>query len=512
MPWPWKKAKVSRISRIVADLQPPKPNSLVVETGFPTSLVDLFVKNHERLKKPIKKGSSSKQQRHHSHRQQQFIQPRVVEEVAISDPVRFSNYRELTVEPVNIDKKCESPENVERQHKNFDRCEVLAGEDRFLDSNQGLKGCGVVDDGNPGSNTQEKRLLFSVLKMFVVLALALSTTRIAVGITMSAFILLFLEYVGQRPFCLLKTCLLPFPRLIRRVFSLFPLRRDSKKGLINVGEDDSASDAFDLVESLESNTPVKEIQVVEPTVNMAGRVEANKRTESQTIYDLLNYDKRCDSVAEDVEAEDSEGGVLICAEEHRRSSNKIRRKFIKKLVPKKLRTVKKGKEGKEREANFISDQSSCWGEDKLWRSEDTEGQCNFDLQDLGCEGKLTLWQLMKEEKEERERLRTGGKEEFEHRSSIPTQALQTEPRSSTSTQALQTELRSSTSTQTLHTKPEMIVVEERVDIEKGGNSGYPILFLIVLAGLVGGRVLALVITVASCSMLKLVWRRRKCEK
>ncbi|KAF2310754.1 hypothetical protein GH714_016915 [Hevea brasiliensis] len=297
MPWPWKKAKVSRISRIVADLQPPKPNSLVVETGFPTSLVDLFVKNHERLKKPIKKRKQQQQQqRHHSHRQQQLFSRAWLRRLNLRSP----------------------------------------GEDRFLDSNQGLKGCGVVDDGNPGSNTQEKRLLFSVLKMFVVLALALSTTRIAVGITMSAFILLFLEYVGQRPFCLLKTCLLPFPRLIRRVFSLFPLRRDSKKGLINVEEDDSASDAFDLVESLESNTPVKEIQVVEPTVNMAGRVEANKRTESQTIYDLLNYDKRCDSVA-GCGAEDSEGGVLICAEEHRRSSNKIRRKFIKKLVPKKLR-------------------------------------------------------------------------------------------------------------------------------------------------------------------------------
>ncbi|TKY72403.1 hypothetical protein E2542_SST01143 [Spatholobus suberectus] len=52
MPFPWKKNRVPRISQIVADLQSPKRGgSLVVETGFPTSLIDLFVKNRSRFRK-----------------------------------------------------------------------------------------------------------------------------------------------------------------------------------------------------------------------------------------------------------------------------------------------------------------------------------------------------------------------------------------------------------------------------------------------------------------------------
>ncbi|CAB4276594.1 unnamed protein product [Prunus armeniaca] len=61
MPLPWKKMRVNRISQFVADLQSPKRGgSLVVQTGFPTSLVDLFVKNRDHLKKPSKKNKNRK--------------------------------------------------------------------------------------------------------------------------------------------------------------------------------------------------------------------------------------------------------------------------------------------------------------------------------------------------------------------------------------------------------------------------------------------------------------------
>ena len=86
MPLPWKKDKVSRFSRIVADLQSPKGgSSLVVETGFPTSLVDLFVKNRERLKKPTGKKKKKRQQ------QLQDVE----EELVISDPIFISSSLEL---------------------------------------------------------------------------------------------------------------------------------------------------------------------------------------------------------------------------------------------------------------------------------------------------------------------------------------------------------------------------------------------------------------------------------
>uniref|UniRef100_A0A803LLK2 Uncharacterized protein n=1 Tax=Chenopodium quinoa TaxID=63459 RepID=A0A803LLK2_CHEQI len=62
MPSLWKKQKGNRISRLVADLQtgPKRGGSLVVETGFPTSLIDQFVKNRDKLKKPKSKHHKSK--------------------------------------------------------------------------------------------------------------------------------------------------------------------------------------------------------------------------------------------------------------------------------------------------------------------------------------------------------------------------------------------------------------------------------------------------------------------
>ncbi|KAK8514358.1 hypothetical protein V6N13_063249 [Hibiscus sabdariffa] len=61
MHFSWKKSKVARVSRLVAGLHlsPKRGASLVVETGFPTSVVDLFAKNRDRLRKSSKKKFSS---------------------------------------------------------------------------------------------------------------------------------------------------------------------------------------------------------------------------------------------------------------------------------------------------------------------------------------------------------------------------------------------------------------------------------------------------------------------
>ncbi|KAL4308234.1 hypothetical protein GQ457_01G039300 [Hibiscus cannabinus] len=60
MHFSWKKSKVARVSRLVAGLHqsPRRGASLVVETALPTS-VDLFAKNHDRLRKSSKKKFSS---------------------------------------------------------------------------------------------------------------------------------------------------------------------------------------------------------------------------------------------------------------------------------------------------------------------------------------------------------------------------------------------------------------------------------------------------------------------
>ncbi|KAL3729713.1 hypothetical protein ACJRO7_026795 [Eucalyptus globulus] len=64
MPLPWKKSRVTRISRLVADLQssPRRGGSLVVETDFPTSLIDLFVKNRDRLRKPSRRKAEEEEE------------------------------------------------------------------------------------------------------------------------------------------------------------------------------------------------------------------------------------------------------------------------------------------------------------------------------------------------------------------------------------------------------------------------------------------------------------------
>ena len=52
MPFLWKKNRVTRISWIVIDLQPPKcGGSFIIEINFPILLINLFVKNRSQLKK-----------------------------------------------------------------------------------------------------------------------------------------------------------------------------------------------------------------------------------------------------------------------------------------------------------------------------------------------------------------------------------------------------------------------------------------------------------------------------
>uniref|UniRef100_A0A0E0KH30 Uncharacterized protein n=1 Tax=Oryza punctata TaxID=4537 RepID=A0A0E0KH30_ORYPU len=52
MPSPLKERTTGRLGRLLAALRPARAGPLPVQTGFPTSLADLVVKNHGRLKKP----------------------------------------------------------------------------------------------------------------------------------------------------------------------------------------------------------------------------------------------------------------------------------------------------------------------------------------------------------------------------------------------------------------------------------------------------------------------------
>ncbi|MBA0634280.1 hypothetical protein Godav_021810 [Gossypium davidsonii] len=135
MHFPWKKAKVTRISRLVAGLHqsPKRGGSLVVETGFPTSLIDLFVKNRDRLRKSSKKKSGP--------------------QILVPSP----------------------PCNEELQSPDMDDGELVI----------------ITREGDG-----EKIGLHFVFKISLMVALAVSTRNLAVWIMMAALLLVVIEFVG----------------------------------------------------------------------------------------------------------------------------------------------------------------------------------------------------------------------------------------------------------------------------------------------------------------------------
>ncbi|KAE9594849.1 hypothetical protein Lal_00013201 [Lupinus albus] len=160
MPFPWKKNKVTRFSQIVADLQSPKRGvSLVVETGFPTSLIDLFVKNRTRFKK----SKSNKPVQPHPHPQYTDSPPPPPPPPPPPSPATTPPHRLNQTVVVNGDEA------------------GISGKVGECETGSGLN-IGVV----------------VLVKIFVVLVLIASVKRLTVAITVSAFALVFLEYAGKR--------------------------------------------------------------------------------------------------------------------------------------------------------------------------------------------------------------------------------------------------------------------------------------------------------------------------
>ncbi|CAL0301018.1 unnamed protein product [Lupinus luteus] len=157
MPFPWKKNKVTTFSQIVADLHSPKRGvSLVVETGFPTSLIDLFVKNRTRFRK----SKSNKP-----------VQPNP----DFTDPP-----------PPPPPPPPPSPATTPPHYLN--QTVVVNGDEAGIS--------GKVEECETGSGLNIGVVV--LVKMFVVLVMIASVERLTVGITVSAFSLVFFEYAGKR--------------------------------------------------------------------------------------------------------------------------------------------------------------------------------------------------------------------------------------------------------------------------------------------------------------------------
>ncbi|ESQ55296.1 hypothetical protein EUTSA_v10025304mg [Eutrema salsugineum] len=305
MPLPWKKSKSGRISRFVSDLQqsPKHGGSLVVETGFPTSLIDLFVKNRDRLKKSSAKRNNNNNKAqaqtasNHPHPQRRHV--------SSPPPPPLQRRRSL---PLKLD-----PPSVTEDPA------ASKIEDSFVAGGGGGSTAEKRHDGDDdGAGNGSNRggggcvLMVVVLKVFVVAVLALSTKRLAVGITISAFALLFLELAVARVFTLLNLCPGAQVWLDSLIGKLIGKRRQEK--------------------SLEESSSTHE----------------RKKSVSFEIVESFEESKDC---IEEIRAEEREVQTIrdVVFKKEKSKSAKLKSKIVKKIVPKKLRSYKKKKKMKIKE-------------------------------------------------------------------------------------------------------------------------------------------------------------------
>ncbi|XP_010529356.1 PREDICTED: uncharacterized protein LOC104806249 [Tarenaya hassleriana] len=405
MPLPWKKAKSGRISRLVSDLQQSSKHggSLVVETGFPTSLIDLFVKNRDRLKK-----HSSKR------RQSSTVNP------PPSPPPPLTR-RSSFPPPAPL------PPPVER--------ETVASseiEERISTENT------PIGDG--------ACVVMVVVKVFVVAVIALSTKKLTVGITLSAFALLLLEFAAARVFTRLEFC--PNARTRLRSF----LERFPGKGE-TVKTDGENSSSCEITETFEDSRDCTECTntvswsepelVVIPEADSSAedsrRAKVTAEGEVQTIRDLVFKDERS-------------------------KSSRLKSKIMKKIVPKKFSSMKKKKKSMKIDEEKEKEEESVEEEEE--------------------EGSLTeVSSLVSDDKSERV-----GSEISEMDDDDPNPPL----------------LENCTE-----------VEEESQDGSSKGNSGKTnvfVLFVMMLVGLLGGKLLAIALFLFWCLILRFSDKSKAPEK
>lgn len=316
MPLPWKKVKSARISQLVNDhlhisQKRRDGSSLVVETGFPTSLIDLFFKNREKLKKP-----SKKKRRNRPIPPSDDVgspiscpsppPPPPPPPSAVGSPLPQRHSSILPPPPSCVDDIC-----------------VAAG------SSGGDGGGAVVEERSGGEESggrdDANGVLIGVLKVFVVVVLALSTKRLTVGITISAVLLLFLEYVGKHCRLLSTPCAaaLSMVRSCGRLLSYKKLAPEQQEA-----RSIASRFADQEIQAVEYNAGVNEIQPEKETVSKP--ISRNRR-KYQEIELLEMAMKREESMRD-------------AADSNKKSRKAKIKSKMQKIVPKKFRRSKKEQE------------------------------------------------------------------------------------------------------------------------------------------------------------------------
>ncbi|KAI3678195.1 hypothetical protein L6452_37480 [Arctium lappa] len=264
MPFSWKKkTRCSRFSQLVADhLQSPKHGgSLVVETGFPTSLIDLYVRNRSRFRK-----SSTKKQTPLSSSSDSLVDLNNLSSGA-------SDYREID-------------EIIEE--------DVVGGNVEIHDSS-------IIEVESSVEMAKLNPVLVAALKVLFFVVLILGTKRFKFGITVSAFLLFFLELVGKP--------------LLGRSSLIRPVVDSNSKTLF----ESSIHGTKNIKDSKENST----LFVCREVVEIEEQVDSQKEVRSE---------KELDEVRSEVLMEIS----------HKSSRKALMKSRMKKLVPKKLRKSSMG--------------------------------------------------------------------------------------------------------------------------------------------------------------------------
>ncbi|KAG2689493.1 hypothetical protein I3843_09G138600 [Carya illinoinensis] len=446
MPLPWKKHRRTRISRIVADLQsPPKHGgSLVVETGFPTSLIDLFVKNRDRLKKKSLKINRNKNP--------VPIQPSPSDES--TSPTSVTDDSTLSGSPsFGVDSDPAPWNEIEEEdHRSKDEGTECPRE----------------------NHRDQSRAVFAVV--MVVLVLAVSTKRLALGVTMSAFLLIFAEYVCIRSIRFLKLCASAKAALesfLQRVTQLVWI----EKFVLLLKNIISSKVCLDREEEtiVAKEITGNELNLKNPRVPETQIAGTDCITNEEEIVivgpelEFLSRDKRWGCLDEENKVEEhmEDGPVLVCGNQRSRSA-RLKSKLVKKLVPKKLRNLKKNRKSKgKNDGESSSEVSSTLGDDVSARFVEPDEQeiGNEQFQESDDRSSLSLLQ---EEKCEEEQVVDDGNPRINEQSR-----------------------------------------DKGAGRDREGNLGYVTLLVIALAGLAGGRVVALVVTISWCFMMKLTRSRSR---
>lgn len=442
---PWKKNKVTPISQILADLQSPKhASSLVVQTGFPTSVIDLFAKNRTRFRKP---NSKKPVHREISDPPPPPISPAPPPPPKLPETSSSSGFAVVSSEDPSL-----TPS-------------VIANDNVHGDDGGSGSGRETIRVGECGGGSGSKTVLASVLKMFVVaVVLITSVKQLTVGITFSAFLLLFLEYTGKRVVSCLRPCSDANVGIIKCLaekfcsWVWFQKLCEGSESLIVEGENNIVmSELVVGAECSSVSLSFEEIEVVEK--------------KSEVVGVCCEETLCCPEMQEDsnVKVVDS-CEISQCKTKDSRNSVKLKSKMVKKLVPKKLRGSKKDK--REKKSKERKDETNS-EEDK---------SLNFEIE------------------EERE-----GVQKVEVENGIRSQLL------------LKNELEevdhgiTCSQDSSLARMADVALTSEEKRIDRVGNSGYTILFVIALAGLVVGRFPAMILTMAWCFMLKIVTTGERSE-